>query len=115
MKLLQALRIKASQVFVCDINEEEAIKRLSSRRLDPVTGCEYNLEVPSLRPDDACAGRLVEMCQDSELVTKKRYETWKQQKVNVEENFKASCKSVQADRTIEDMMDMLADEISSSS
>jgi len=88
---------------------------LSARRLDPLTGCEYNLEVPALRPDDSCAGRLVELVQDSETVTKKRFETWKQQKVSVEENFKLCCKEVQADRTVDDLADILADEITSHS
>jgi len=82
---------------------------LSSRRLDPTTGCEYNLEVEALRPDESCSGRLIEMAQDKEEVIKKRYETWRQQKVTVEENYKATVSSIASDRQIEDLRDMLAD------
>ena len=114
-KLLQALRIRASQVFICDQGEDESVRRLSSRRLDPTTGCEYNLEVPSLRPDDSVTGRLIELNQDQESVTKRRFETWRTQRVTIEENFKASCKSIPADRPIEDFRDLLADQITSHS
>ena len=103
MKLLQALRIRASQVFICDQSEEESTKRLSSRRLDPLTGNEYNLDVPELRADDAVSGRLIELTADQESATKKRYETWRQQKVQIEENFKATVRPVPSDRPIGDL------------
>ena len=68
------------------------MKRLSSRRLDPLTGCQFNLDVPNLRPDESIMERLIELTADQESATKKRYEIWRAQKVGIEENFKTACR-----------------------
>jgi len=59
INLLKALRIKPSTVFICEQNEDESVRRLGNRRIDPVKGDEYNLEVfpPS---DEATSNRMIE-------------------------------------------------------
>ncbi len=49
--------------------EEESIRRVSNRRVDPTTGCYYNLEI--LPPkDEATASRLIELAEDKEKVVR---------------------------------------------
>lgn len=78
-----------------------------------MTGCEYNLEVPDLRPEESAMGRCVELAADQEAVIKKRFEVWKGQKVGIEDNFKTACRQIQADKSITELQDMLADLITS--
>lgn len=77
-----------------------------------MTGTEYNLEVtpPS---DEQTSNRMVELAQDHEFAARKKYDTWKAQKPIIEEHYRTSIKEVQADRTIEELSDALADEITS--
>jgi len=53
------MRIKPSTVFLFEQSEEESIRRLSNRKMDPSTGISYNLEInpPS---DEATTNRLIE-------------------------------------------------------
>lgn len=101
--------IKPSQVFIAEQNEDESVRRLSNRRVDPQTGIEYNLEVnpPS---DEPTSNRMIELAQDLEAPTRKKYESWRNQKVLIEENFRSCIKEVQADRTIEELREVLVDE-----
>ena len=76
IKLLHAMRIKPSIVFICEQSEDESVRRLSNRRVDPETGIEYNLEVnpPS---DEPTSNRMIEMPADLEGPTRKKYENWR--------------------------------------
>jgi len=99
-------------VFICEQSEDESVRRLSNRRVDPETGVEYNLEVnpPS---DEPTSNRMIEMLADLEGPTRKKYENWRNQKPWIEENFRTAIKEIQADRTIDEMRDVLSDEIGS--
>ena len=68
--------IKPSQVFICEQSEDESVRRLSNRRVDPETGIEYNLEVnpPS---DEPTSNRMIEYAADLEGPTRKKYENWR--------------------------------------
>ena len=72
MNLLKALKVKPSIVFMFESSEEDSLKRVSDRRIDPTTGCVYNLKVnpPS---DEKVAGRLIEMKEDHATVIKNKY------------------------------------------
>lgn len=56
---------------------------------------------------------MIELTQDSEQAARKKYDTWRAQKVIIEEHFRSCIKEVGADRTIEELTDALADEITS--
>ena len=75
MNLLASIRVRPSLVFFFEQQEDEAIRRLQSRRIDPQTGNLYNL---TLNPpsDEVVAARLIELKEDKPEVVKKRYETW---------------------------------------
>jgi adenylate kinase len=49
--------------------EEESIRRISNRRIDPNTGVYYNLEVFPPK-DEATASRLIELAEDKEKVVR---------------------------------------------
>lgn len=63
VNLLKAMKIKPSLVFIFEQNEEESVRRLSNKRIDPHTGTVYNLEV-SPPSDEATSNRLVEQAED---------------------------------------------------
>jgi len=69
------MRIKPAVVFIFEQTEEESIRRLSNRRIDPVTGNLYNLEVdpPS---DEATSNRLIELKEDHMTFIKAKYARW---------------------------------------
>ena len=55
--------------------EEESIRRLSNRRIDPHTGAYYNLEI--LPPkEETVAARLIELHEDKEQTVRNRFEVW---------------------------------------
>lgn len=59
INLLQAIRIKPSTVFLFEQTEEESVRRLQNRKLDPESGIRYNMEInpPS---DEAIMNRLID-------------------------------------------------------
>jgi len=91
--LLKALRIKPSAVFIFEINEEESKRRLNNRRIDPITGVHYNLEVnpPS---DEQTSTRMIEFKEDNEAVIEKKCGAWKNSLPLVEESFRSQIQNV---------------------
>ena len=77
LNLLKSLRIKPSIVFVFEQGEDESLRRLGNRRIDPTTGMIYNLEVnpPS---DEATSARMIELVEDHDDVIKKKHKAWVQ-------------------------------------
>lgn len=82
------MRIKPSLVVALEQTEDESIRRLGNRRIDPVTGTLYNLEVnpPS---DETTSARLIEAPEDTYDQVKKRYANWNSALPLIEEAFKA--------------------------
>ena len=56
--LLKAMRINPAIVFILEQSEEESIRRLSNKQVDPETGAYYNIQVmpPS---DETINSRLI--------------------------------------------------------
>jgi hypothetical protein len=73
--LLKALRIKPSVVFLFEQSEDESIRRIGNRRIDPHTGILYNLEV-SPPSDEATSNRLIELKADNYNLVKANCEKW---------------------------------------
>ena len=61
--MLRSLKIRPSLVCLFEQPEEESIRRISNRRIDPSTGVYYNLEVMPPK-DEATASRLIELSED---------------------------------------------------
>lgn len=76
INLLKALKIRPSTVFLFEGTEEESVRRLGNRKVDPDTGICYNLEV-SPPSEEAISQRLVDQPQDSEKTVRHRYQQWK--------------------------------------
>ena len=62
--------------------------------------------------DEPTSNRMIELAEDLELPTRKRYDTWRNRKPLIEEAFRTCVKEVQADRSIEELRDALAEEVS---
>lgn len=75
MNLLKALKIKPSVTFMMDVPEKLCIKRVEARKMDPLTGNVYNLDINPPR-DEAVTARLVSLTEDSAAVIKKKYKSF---------------------------------------
>jgi adenylate kinase len=75
---LTAKKVKLDIVFLLKINEEETVRRLSARRMDPATGKIYNL-VTDLPPSDVDANTLTQRDDDMPVAVKKRLGWYKEQ------------------------------------
>ena len=62
--------------------------------------------------DDAISNRLVQLNEDNEDVVRKRFVDWKGLIHEMEETYGNLVHTVQSERTVEEMTDMLGDMIS---
>ena len=58
LKLLQAERMRPAVVFVLEQQEDESIRRLQNKQVDPETGIYYNIQVDP-PADEAITSRLI--------------------------------------------------------
>ena len=88
INLLKSMRLKPSVVFFFDLEDADCKQRLSSRRLDPVTGIMYNLEIdpPS---DEHIANRMIELKEDKYDCVKNKLKFWNANKGKLEEAYKS--------------------------
>jgi adenylate kinase len=110
INLLKSLKIRPSLVCMFEQPEEESIRRISNRRIDPTTGIYYNLEVFPPK-DEATASRLIELLEDKERVVRQRFSIWNQQISNIEEAFKSQLLNVQSDKPVDHITDLICDAI----
>ena len=83
---------------------------MSNKRIDPYTGMVYNMET-SPPNDETTSGRLIELTEDSEEIVRKLFKSWKSQIIIIEESFRNNMVTIQSDRTVDEMTEVLADEI----
>ena len=104
------MRVKPAVVFIFEQTEEESIRRLSNRRIDPQSGMMFNLEVdpPS---DEATSNRLIELKEDHMTFIKQKYSRWMEQVPKIEDYFKMLVSIVQSDRPKDQMTQQLTDMI----
>ena len=67
-------------------NEEESVRRLSNRQIDPDTGDYYNVEIVPA-PDDI-AGRLLPLEQDKEPTVRAKFKGFREFLPSLEEAFR---------------------------
>ena len=110
VNLLKAMSIKPSAVFMFEGSEDESIRRLGNRKMDPNTGIMYNLEVnpPS---DEGTSSRLIALPEDEKEVVEKRYNNFKVANIMLEEAFREVCQNMNSEKTIEEMTDQIVDAI----
>ena len=75
MNLMKALKIKPSVAFMMDVPESVCLKRVAARKMDPLTGEVYNLEI-NPPTDEKVKARLVSLTEDSAPVLKKKYKSY---------------------------------------
>jgi adenylate kinase family enzyme len=104
------MRLKPSLVCLFEQTEQVSVQRLANRRVDPVTGIEWNLEGES-QPDEAVSGRLQEIPEDKEEAVKKRFAHWTANLSLMEETYKQVMLNVQSDKTSEQINELVCDAI----
>ena len=110
VNLLKSMRIKPSLVCLFEQSVEESCRKLASRRIDPMTGELFNVEVDKPK-NDAQQLRLTTQAQDEESVVKARFEVWNSNQTMLEENFKQCLLSVPTDRLVDQIFESLKENI----
>lgn len=112
INLLRAMKIKPLLVFVLEQNEEESVRRLSNKQLDPETGMYYNIEVTPA-PEEI-NGRLKQQECDTEPIVRKKFKVWREFLPVIEEAFRSQVVTMQSDRMVDEITEMMSDEIENS-
>jgi adenylate kinase len=100
VNLLKSMRVKPNLVCMFEQNVEESVRKLHNRRIDPMTGERFNVEVNPPKTN-AQADRLIGLKEDEEECVKKRFEFWTENISKLEENYKHCLLSVSSDRLVE--------------
>ena len=90
--------------------EQETMRRLQNRRIDPETGTVYNMEMAP-PADELVKARLTELVEDRESTVKERVKHYNQQQHHIEEAYKDMLFTVQADQPIEQVTEVISDVI----
>ena len=104
VNLLKSMRIKPSLVCIFEQGVEESVRKLAQRRVDPITGELFNVEIAPSKIDSVNM-RLKVRPEDEEEVVRKRFETWNANIQMLEENYKNCLLSVTTDRLVEQVFE----------
>lgn len=110
VNLLKSMRIKPSLVCIFEQGVEESVRKLAQRRVDPMTGELFNMEINPPKIDSQSI-RLVARKEDEEDIVRKRFETWNTNITQLEENFKNCLLSVTTDRLVEQVFDQIKEAV----
>lgn len=91
---LSEKEVKLNLVLVIDISDAEAIRRLSARRTDPMTGEIYNLVTEKI-PADVDISKLVQRDDDTTYAIQKRLSIYRTQTQDLVEELKNDSKVVE--------------------
>jgi len=92
-KALKASGRKINKVVSITVNEEEVVKRLSSRRVCVSCGATYNLMSNMPKKNDACdscSGKVIQRADDNEATVRNRLEVYREQTSPLIEYYKKS-------------------------
>lgn len=73
--MLKAANIKPTAVCMMEQQEDDSVRRLKNRRIDPITGKLYNVDIHFKIPPEV-EKRLEVLKQDDEATVVKRFECW---------------------------------------
>ena len=110
VNLLRSMRVKPSLVVLFEQSQDESIRRIGNRRLDPRTGELYNTEVDVPKSEDVVAS-LVKRPEDSEANVRKRYHSWNQNISLLEESFKNCLLATASDKTVEAVSEQIMEAV----
>jgi adenylate kinase len=110
INLLKSLKIRPSLVCLFEQPEQESLRRLKNRKIDPNTGTIYDMDI-SPPADETVTSRLVELSEDNETVVKARMQHYNTNQHHIEEAYKDMLFTVQADQPIEQVTEVISDVI----
>ena len=85
--LSKTMKIKPALIFVLEQGEDESVRRLQNKQLDPETGAYYNIEIQPAG-DDTIQGRLVQQDQDQEAVVRAAFKQYREDLQKFEEAWR---------------------------
>lgn len=110
IQMLKAAKIKPSVVCMMDQQVDDSVRRLKNRRIDPMTGQLFNVDIHHKIPT-VQEQRLTKLKQDCEEVVVKRFDVWQDVVQNIEEEFKGKLVTINSERPIGMVTGELADAI----
>lgn len=110
VNLLKSMRIKPTLVCLFEQAQDESVRRLGNRRLDPHTGELYNLVKEPPR-SETVSKRLVSRIEDNETNVKKRYVSWNAAISLLEETYKNMLLSVASDKDIDAVAEQIMEAV----
>ena len=110
VNLLKSMRINPNLVCMFEQSVDESINKLQARRIDPMTGEYFNMEVnqPKFESQNL---RLQRLPGDAEDLVRKRFQTWTDNITMLEETYKNCLLSVSAERLIDQVFDNIRDSV----
>jgi adenylate kinase len=112
INLMKSLNIKPTLVVSLDINREECLSRLTKRRIDPLTGKMFNLDITHLLPQsEEQTNRLVPLKHDSSETYHKRFAFYESQLNMLEEAYKHCWYMLEATDTYDRVSFKLAEQV----
>lgn len=100
INLLKSLKITPSLVCLFEQPENETIRRLVNRKIDPETGIIYNMDIAPPY-DEGILARLAALPDSNETNVKSRVAHWNANVHHIEDSFKDKLFTVQADQPID--------------
>ena len=100
INLLKSLRIRPSLVCLFEMPENESIRRLLQRKVDPDTGIVYDMDRNPPTEEDVL-NRLSHLAEDKESVIRARMGHYVKQQHHIEDAYKDMLFTVQADQPID--------------
>lgn len=97
VNLLKSMRINPSLTCMFEQSIDESINKLQARRIDPMTGELFNMEVKQPKFESQNL-RLQRLPGDAEDLIRRRYGSWTDNITMLEENYKNCLLSVSAER-----------------
>ena len=110
INLLKSLRIRPSLVCLFEMPDNETMRRLQHRKIDPESGVIYDMDMDP-PTDESVRKRLIELEEDKESVVKARMQHYVSQQHHIEEAYKDMLFTVQADQPIEQVTEVISDVI----
>lgn len=110
INLLKSLKITPSLVCLFEQPENETLRRLTNRKIDPETGVIYNMEMAA-PTDESVISRLTSVPDSNEANVKSRIAHWNHNVHHIEEAFKDKLFTVQADQPVDQVSEVITDVI----
>jgi len=111
INMLKGMKQAPSLIVGLQVDDDIVYERHEYKKIDPVTGCVYNLKDSKTQPDPIILARLITRECDKHENVKKRLKSWKNFLPKLEDAYKEHRLSLSADKTIQALADSISEAI----